>query len=101
MQASAGTAAEHEAAKRSGYVQQSVTARAAPLREFWLQRVKVPVAFFRGGRAPEGAEDGVGRFGRCVCNAFICVSVVRVCNAVGVSPQSRFLVLSVGCGASR
>jgi hypothetical protein len=73
VQSSAGTAAEHEHAKRAGYVAQSQSAPAAPLREFWLQRVKVPVAFFRGGRAPEGTEDGVGRFGRCAsCPTCMC-----------------------------
>jgi hypothetical protein len=64
MQASAGTAAEHERAKRDSFVEQSQTASHVPVHEFWLQRVKVPVVFFRGGRAPLGAEDGVGRFGR-------------------------------------
>lgn len=65
-QGSSGTAAEHEAAKRSGYVERSLQAGLAPLREFWLSRVKAPPSFFRGGRAPDAAEDGVGRFGRLV-----------------------------------
>lgn len=63
-QPSKGSAAEHDAARRNCFVEQSQRGSFAPLREFWLTRVRVPMAFFRGGRAPVGAEDGVGRFGR-------------------------------------
>ena len=64
MQASAGSAAQHEDARRAGLVEQSQQASHLPIREFWLQRVAAPPDFFRGGRAPTGAEDGVGRFAR-------------------------------------
>jgi hypothetical protein len=64
VQASAGSAAEHETAKRASFVEQSYRGSLAPVKEFWLHRVVVPPDFYRGGRTPEGSEDGVGRFSR-------------------------------------
>jgi hypothetical protein len=64
VQASAGSAAEHERAKHATFVEQSHQTGIVLLREFWLHRVVVPPDFYRGGRTREGSEDGVGRFSK-------------------------------------
>jgi hypothetical protein len=57
---SAGTAAQHAAARDGAHAENSA---AAPLHEVWVSRVKTPAEFWTGGRTAEGAENGVGRFG--------------------------------------
>lgn len=63
VQQSPGSAQEHAAARDGACLEQSTAAPQTPLHEFWVSRVKVPPAFWDGGRTAEGCEDGVGRFG--------------------------------------